>query len=52
LYFSPANVSWYEQGVWERFGTLMTLIVLAMVVYFTTLHLSGIKLKTLIKPIN
>jgi putative peptidoglycan lipid II flippase len=52
LYFTPASVSWYEHSVWERFGTLITLIVAAMMVYFSTLHLSGIKLKTLIKPIN
>jgi putative peptidoglycan lipid II flippase len=49
LWLTPESRSWIAWDVWLRTGNLLALIVAAIVIYFSTLALVGIKLKSLLK---
>ncbi len=51
VYFTPNATTWFEWSALDRVYCLMSLIAASMLTYFASLHLIGIKIKSLIKPI-
>lgn len=50
LWLTPDHIAWVDGTVWQRFGMLFSLIFGAMTLYFATLAMIGINIKTLLKP--
>lgn len=50
VWLNPTLDSWLGWDVWHRFGALLPLIAVAMVIYFAVLAVSGVPLKRLLKP--
>jgi putative peptidoglycan lipid II flippase len=47
---TPEINQWLQWSVWQRIAHLSVLIISAVVIYFTSIALTGIKLKSLVKP--
>ena len=50
ILLSPDSTAWLSSDVWQRSGMLMGIITAAAVTYFILLHLMGIKIKQLLRP--
>lgn len=50
LIFTPTTNDWLAWSVWQRIGQLTALIIGSVIVYFSVIALTGIKVKQLIKP--
>ena len=50
FWVSPGNTEWYDWTVWQRAGSLFTIIATAATTYFIVLFLAGINIKNLIQP--
>ena len=51
FFLSPNTSAWLNSDVWNRGVMLMGVITTAAIVYFILLHLVGVKIKHLLKPI-
>jgi putative peptidoglycan lipid II flippase len=49
LWLTPASSAWVNEDVWQRFSSLFGLIIASALIYFASLALLGIKLKSLLK---
>jgi putative peptidoglycan lipid II flippase len=47
---TPEINQWLQWSVWQRIAHLSVLIISAVVIYFASIALTGIKLKSLVKP--
>jgi putative peptidoglycan lipid II flippase len=50
ILLSPDSAIWLSCDVWQRSGMLMGIITAAAITYFILLHLMGIKIKQLLRP--
>ena len=50
VWLTPESAQWFAWTVWQRCFNLSGLIVAAMVVYFISLSLVGVSIKSLLKP--
>lgn len=48
-YLNPNTTAWFAMDVWQRSGWLSLLVIAGVGIYFSTLLLSGMNLKTLLK---
>jgi len=50
FWLSPSSADWLASSGWERSRLLLGLIAAAAAVYFALLHIVGIRLRQLLKP--
>ena len=50
VWLTPASSQWFEWTVWQRCFNLSGLIVAAIAVYFASLSLVGVSIRSLLKP--
>ena len=51
FFLSPDISTWLDSDVWNRGVMLMGIIITAAIVYFILLHMVGVKIKHLLRPI-
>jgi len=51
FFLSPDTSAWINSDVWNRGVMLISIITTAAIVYFILLHMVGVKIKHLLRPI-